>query len=43
VLGNEARVRDEGRLDAAAKARELTEEERRDQQRLKDEERGRDE
>jgi hypothetical protein len=43
MLGDEARVRDEGRLDAAAKARELTEEERSDQERLECEQRDRDE
>ena len=43
MLGDEARVSDEGRLDAAAEARELTEEERTDQQRLEDKQRGRDE
>jgi hypothetical protein len=43
VLGDEARVGDERRLDAPAKARELTGEERGDQQSLEREECGRDE
>lgn len=43
MFGDEARVADEGRLDAPAKTRELPREEWGDQQRLKREQGGRDE